>query len=42
VDEHSCHIDFGAKAATCVDTFMDVIRWGNADSLLATVTVTPR
>lgn len=25
--EHSYHIDFGAKAATYVDTFMDAIRW---------------
>ena len=25
--EHSHHLDFGAKAATCVDTFMNVIRW---------------
>ena len=28
--EHSYHIDFGAKAATYVDTFMNVIRWRNA------------
>ena len=28
--EHSYHIDFGAKAATYVDTFMDAIRWSNA------------
>ena len=28
--EHSYHIDFGAKAATYVDTFMDAIRWRNA------------
>jgi Fe-Mn family superoxide dismutase len=27
--EHSYHIDFGAKAATYVDTFMDAIRWKN-------------
>jgi superoxide dismutase, Fe-Mn family len=25
--EHAYHIDHGAKAATCVDTFMDAIRW---------------
>jgi len=31
--EHSYHMDFGAKAATYVDTFMQVIRWGNADRL---------
>src|SRR5438105_539581 len=33
--EHSYHIDFGAKAATYVDIFMDVIRWKNADDLFA-------
>jgi superoxide dismutase len=33
--EHSYHIDFGAKAATYVDTFMDAIRWNNADRLYA-------
>jgi superoxide dismutase, Fe-Mn family len=31
--EHSYHIDFGAKAATYVDTFMSVVRWGNVDHL---------
>jgi superoxide dismutase, Fe-Mn family len=31
--EHSYHIDFGAKAATYVDTFMEAIRWANADRL---------
>ena len=31
--EHSYHIDFGAKAATYVDTFMAAIRWKNADQL---------
>jgi superoxide dismutase, Fe-Mn family len=36
--EHSYHIDFGAKAASYVDTFMDVIRWRNADALLAGLT----
>ena len=34
--EHSYHIDFGAKAATYVDTFMETIRWANADRLFAT------
>jgi Fe-Mn family superoxide dismutase len=29
--EHSYHIDFGAKAATYVDTFMEAIRWSSAD-----------
>lgn len=33
--EHSYHIDYGAKAATYVDTFMDAIRWSNADKLFA-------
>ena len=33
--EHSYHIDYGAKAATYVDTFMTAIRWRNADSLFA-------
>ena len=30
--EHSYHIDYGAKAATYVDTFMTAIRWDNADN----------
>jgi len=34
--EHSYHIDYGAKAATYVDTFMNAIRWANADRLFAT------
>jgi Fe-Mn family superoxide dismutase len=29
--EHSYHIDFGAKAANYVETFMSVIRWRDAD-----------
>src|SRR6185295_154905 len=29
--EHSYHIDYGAKAATYVDTIMTAIRWRNAD-----------
>jgi superoxide dismutase, Fe-Mn family len=33
--EHSYHIDYGAKAATYVETFMDAIRWSNADRLFA-------
>ena len=36
--EHSYHIDFGAKAATYVDTFMDVIRWNNAERLFVQTT----
>ena len=31
--EHSYHMDFGAKAATYVDTFMETIRWENVDRL---------
>jgi len=31
--EHSYHIDFGAKAAGYVETFMQAIRWGNAGNL---------
>jgi Fe-Mn family superoxide dismutase len=29
--EHSYQMDFGAKAAGYVDTFMDAIRWNNAE-----------
>jgi len=32
--EHSYHIDFGAKAAGYVETFMQAIRWANAGRLL--------
>jgi Fe-Mn family superoxide dismutase len=35
--EHSYHIDFGAKAATYVDTFMNAVRWANADRLYGEV-----
>ena len=31
--EHSYHIDYGAKAAGYVDTFMNAIRWSNAEKL---------
>jgi Fe-Mn family superoxide dismutase len=31
--EHSYHIDFGARAASYVDTFMEVIRWRAIDQL---------
>ncbi len=33
--EHSYHLDFGAKAGSYVDTFMNVVRWQNVDRLLA-------
>jgi Fe-Mn family superoxide dismutase len=36
--EHSYHIDFGAKAATYLDTFMEAIRWKNADRLFVELT----
>jgi superoxide dismutase, Fe-Mn family len=32
--EHSYHIDFGAKAGSYVETFMQAIAWRNADRLL--------
>ena len=35
--EHSYHIDFGAKAASYVDTFMSAIRWTNADWVFSEV-----
>ena len=31
--EHSYHIDFGAKAASYVDVFMEAVRWRNVDDL---------
>jgi Fe-Mn family superoxide dismutase len=36
--EHSYHIDFGAKAAGYVDTFMEVIRWNNVERLFVQMT----
>jgi superoxide dismutase, Fe-Mn family len=36
--EHSYHIDFGAKAASYVDTFMSVIRWPAVEQLVGTLT----
>jgi Fe-Mn family superoxide dismutase len=38
--EHSYHIDYGAKAATYVDTFMAAIRWSNADQLFTSLAKT--
>ena len=35
--EHSYHMDYGAKAATYVDTYMAAIRWSNADRLFRTL-----
>jgi superoxide dismutase, Fe-Mn family len=35
--EHSYHIDFGAKAASYVDIFMDSIRWASVDQAFARV-----
>jgi superoxide dismutase len=37
--EHSYHIDFGAKAASYVDIFMDYVRWDNAEQLVRTVDI---
>jgi superoxide dismutase len=31
-------MDFGAKAASYVDTFMDVIRWNNVERLFVQTT----
>jgi Fe-Mn family superoxide dismutase len=36
--EHSYHIDFGAKPASYVDTFMAAIRWSNSDRLFSNLT----
>ena len=36
--KHSYHLDFGAKAASYVDTFMDVIRWNNVEQLFVQTT----
>ena len=35
--EHSYHLDFGASAATYVDTFMAAVRWANVDRLFLEV-----
>jgi Fe-Mn family superoxide dismutase len=40
--EHSYHIDFGAKAATYVETFMDAIRWSNVQATLRAAGETSR
>ncbi|MEQ1716236.1 MAG: Fe-Mn family superoxide dismutase [Hyphomicrobium sp.] len=36
--EHSYHMDYGAKAATYVETYMAAIDWGNVDGLFAAAT----
>ena len=36
--EHAYHIDYGAKAAAYVDSFMAAIRWSNADRLFSRLT----
>src|SRR5712672_2983650 len=36
--EHSYHMDFGAKAATYVEAFMDAVHWKNVDRLFAEIT----
>jgi Fe-Mn family superoxide dismutase len=35
--EHSYHMDYGAKAAAYVDTFMAAIRWSNPDRLFGSL-----
>ena len=35
--EHSYHMDYGAKAASYVDTFMAAIRWSNVDRLFGSL-----
>jgi superoxide dismutase, Fe-Mn family len=35
--EHSYHMDYGAKAATYVETYLAAIRWGNVDRLFTDV-----
>jgi Fe-Mn family superoxide dismutase len=35
--EHSYHIDFGAKAGSYVDAFMQAIAWSTADRLLSEI-----
>ena len=35
--EHSYHMDYGAKAATYVETYMAAIHWSNVDRLYASV-----
>jgi hypothetical protein len=29
----TCHLDYGAAAAKCVDAYMEDIRWGNVFQL---------
>ncbi len=36
--EHSYHMDFGAKAASYVETFMDAIRWENVERQFSAIT----
>ena len=39
--EHSYHIDFGAKAAGYVETFMQAVRWENAGRLFGALSQVP-
>ena len=39
--EHSYHMDYGAKAATYVETYMAAIRWSNVDRLFAGIASPP-
>jgi Fe-Mn family superoxide dismutase len=36
--EHSYQMDYGAKAASYVEAFMDVVSWANADRLFSQIT----
>jgi superoxide dismutase, Fe-Mn family len=38
--EHSYHIDFGAKAGSYVDTFIEAVNWRSAEKLIAMLNVT--
>jgi Fe-Mn family superoxide dismutase len=35
--KHSYHMDYGAKAASHVNTFIQVIRWGNPERVFRQV-----
>jgi Fe-Mn family superoxide dismutase len=37
--EHSYHMDFGAKAGSYVDAYMNVIRWQHADRMFSALSV---
>ena len=39
--EHSCHLDYGAKAAGYVDAFMEAVDWAAVDRCFAALGATP-